>query len=1100
MEIYWELIEQFCQTHSKKKNKKRLVEIILQTHNQNVPFFEVQKKLKEQLGSIEDDVRYRALWLLSELLIKIEKLNLANESVSEVVVFFENRLSDVDNLSPIILALRSLFIRYKIEKSLIARVTKAIITDVHIQSLRHETRLAVYHLIQITLVECQMSLRNYSGEFLIGFINAMEGETDPRCLSVCFSLFPPITNLCKSDAKKVARRLVKMVTVYFPIKFQAPKGVQIDITEESLTMGLDDCFTSLDCFAPYVFPFLAEKMTNPLPFTKKSSFRITKKCVDKYSRESIMKAARGIWETLQYEIQIAVNEDEKEGRAIALQVVESIIKKIGDKEIINWCKENVIHRFTRGIFEQGIRINRAENIIRMINIFINSSNITLGYFLLTFFEKSLTPIENIYQKKGNNNNDDDDDDMLSIYQVDDQNRLYLKIMTILINSVIKNGKKGNKEDDELFQILEKYFLRIYNLSLNILNECNQIANERIKKQLKINKIIKYNLTILSSLIRTDLISNEQINYILELFSNILLNNDLNINKKIENNLLLEIVEICNHNEILNKLIINGLITILSNKIFYKSTNDNDNDNDNDHNKNINFNEELWDIMSKLSNSFAIFKFWIKKIIEHFLFNFNMDLAAIKNENSLKLLKKMMGLVQKKIINDQKEQLLWFLKNCFLGLFTDILNLLQKSNKENNQNFGENIMKKINGIIGYFNEIFKSVIKVIPFDEQKNLFTFLTSQLLSNENEESQQIIKQKFSIFLIFLFDLTFFLPHDFLFKDNEFPKIMKTLLNSSLNSANGVERQSACKTVSNIFYYSNIKSLNPNDIISDSENEILGILKQDNEKIENVQILKKTENAIILASFIIKSKVLSGEIESATQLWNLIFEKITKDFETKKPLFEKYLLINCSKIIYQPIKDSQLLNNKNQKMIDKLFTSIYGKLQKTINAQQEQKSDLHNIFLVSLCFGINNISKALLIKNFKILFPNLLQILKLSSKIDFNNLSNDPIEIQYITQLNFACTSIFSRLIQDSDKQLIENTGKIIKSLLLNTTFAYSMEIRIISLKALTTLLCTFPKETSFEFKKLVLDSLNNPLTDKKRLVRIQARRCRNSWFMLEI
>ena len=73
-------------------------------------------------------------------------------------------------------------------------------------------------------------MKEISEEFLLGYINAADGEKDPRNLMIIFTTVPTLTEVVSLN--NFAEDLFEVVAAYFPIDFipvSAIYSVNIDI-------------------------------------------------------------------------------------------------------------------------------------------------------------------------------------------------------------------------------------------------------------------------------------------------------------------------------------------------------------------------------------------------------------------------------------------------------------------------------------------------------------------------------------------------------------------------------------------------------------------------------------------------------------------------------------------------------------------------------------------------------------------------------------------------------------------------------------------------------------------------------------------------------
>jgi DNA repair/transcription protein MET18/MMS19 len=100
-------------------------------------------------------------------------------------------------------------------------IIKSIMQNVHVQSMIQSDRNIVFRMCQYVLNSNELSHlvieENFDTDFVYGFIQAMDGEKDPRNLLVCFEC---ISTLCKKfRLGPFVDETFEVFACYFPIDF-----------------------------------------------------------------------------------------------------------------------------------------------------------------------------------------------------------------------------------------------------------------------------------------------------------------------------------------------------------------------------------------------------------------------------------------------------------------------------------------------------------------------------------------------------------------------------------------------------------------------------------------------------------------------------------------------------------------------------------------------------------------------------------------------------------------------------------------------------------------------------------------------------------------
>lgn len=93
---------------------------------------------------------------------------------------------------------------------------------------------------------------------LVGTVDLMTGEKDPRNLMLVFSILKVI--MVEWDISNHVELLFDSVYNYFPITFKPPPNDPYGITAQDLKDRLQDCISSTSRFAPHAVPSLLDKL------------------------------------------------------------------------------------------------------------------------------------------------------------------------------------------------------------------------------------------------------------------------------------------------------------------------------------------------------------------------------------------------------------------------------------------------------------------------------------------------------------------------------------------------------------------------------------------------------------------------------------------------------------------------------------------------------------------------------------------------------------------------------------------------------------------------------------------------------------------------
>ncbi|KAF9179424.1 hypothetical protein BGZ50_006952 [Haplosporangium sp. Z 11] len=143
-------------------------------------------------------------------------------------------------------------------------------------------------------------LQEISTEFVFGFIQAIDGEKDPRNLLLAFSLIKGIIR--EFDIAPHVEDLFEVTFCYFPITFAPPPDDPDGITSAQLKAGLQESLAATPYFAKFALPLLLEKLASSSEFAKREAMETIVACCPSYGSSSLLPYAEELWAGLRNEI------------------------------------------------------------------------------------------------------------------------------------------------------------------------------------------------------------------------------------------------------------------------------------------------------------------------------------------------------------------------------------------------------------------------------------------------------------------------------------------------------------------------------------------------------------------------------------------------------------------------------------------------------------------------------------------------------------------------------------------------------------------------------------------------------------------------------
>lgn len=317
------------------------------------------KKLKlhvlvELLASPLTDVavskRSAGTCFLVDVLDSLSVNYLTDEELSYFVAFFCDRLKD--NVLVVPHAVRGLCVlsgssRLPVgcAKQILASLFKEVQTQAHSHQVRNHVYVIVTNLLQYRLGE----VKEMEQEFVYGFIQAMDGEKDPRSLMIIFNMVPVIIQ--KFSISVFVEEFFEVISCYFPIDFSPPPNAPHGVTQQTLISGLRKCLSATSLFAPLCVPLLLEKLDSDVEHAKIDALDTLSACSKPYGADGLSSFFHALWTSIRREMFLSCSEKVHDA---ALGAVMSVTKALSSSvvemdlnshlndfldEILNDCKK-----------------------------------------------------------------------------------------------------------------------------------------------------------------------------------------------------------------------------------------------------------------------------------------------------------------------------------------------------------------------------------------------------------------------------------------------------------------------------------------------------------------------------------------------------------------------------------------------------------------------------------------------------------------------------------------------------------------------------------------------------------------------------------------
>ncbi|XP_063677044.1 MMS19 nucleotide excision repair protein homolog [Bolinopsis microptera] len=305
-----------CNDYIREPNKEAFEFVAENGHRFSILQF--VQLLQQHITSKVDDVRLNAITLLVDVSVK-SKLN--DSEVVVLIKFLCGRLSEKYSIVPKILSGLTGYVKEReVDSSTACLIAKELAQSVDVQALHQDTRHKAYTLLY-SLLHCNLLslLEGMNNEFVVSYINLIDGEQDPRNLMLIFNM--TVIVLQHFNLDNIEETLFDVISCYYPIDFTPPDDADVKVSPEDLRDRLNNCFKANNKLAKHAIPFLLDKFTSSVMQTRIQSCETLKLCITSYGIGCTEEHLILIWNDVKQEIFGGVNRDLRER---CLEVISSL--------------------------------------------------------------------------------------------------------------------------------------------------------------------------------------------------------------------------------------------------------------------------------------------------------------------------------------------------------------------------------------------------------------------------------------------------------------------------------------------------------------------------------------------------------------------------------------------------------------------------------------------------------------------------------------------------------------------------------------------------------------------------------------------------------
>ncbi|KAK2758720.1 hypothetical protein FQN54_003410 [Arachnomyces sp. PD_36] len=283
---------------------------------------DVVQSLGEYINDEDILLRGKAVSYLTAVIKALPDTFLTRQQIQVLTSFYCDRIGDGGAIA----GLDCLQGLGRFNNEMTAMTARALFENFEELQLRPQSqRFQIIQLLSRLMTNHREAFHEMGDESLVGIVDLVHGEKDPRNLMLVFSILKVI--MVEWDISNHAQILFDSVYNYFPITFRPPPNDPYGITAQDLKDRLQDCIISTKRFAPYAFPALLDKLDATSPTVKKEALVTMKACIFAYDPVTVSRYSITIWDSVKFEI---LNGDDESLSNESLNVLQSVAKRLSE--------------------------------------------------------------------------------------------------------------------------------------------------------------------------------------------------------------------------------------------------------------------------------------------------------------------------------------------------------------------------------------------------------------------------------------------------------------------------------------------------------------------------------------------------------------------------------------------------------------------------------------------------------------------------------------------------------------------------------------------------------------------------------------------------
>jgi hypothetical protein len=255
----------FCALSSEDERLEKIAAICADS---SVKILDLLEECKQDLITTDEDQRSMAIQFIS--MCVYSGIIIDTQSQAFLLTFLVQKIQELLVLSHLLRAINHLLsLNDELE---CGNLINLIASNFNVQSEKQQLRKQLMDLLLTWIVHPKTI--EFNDESLLQLLEMLEGEKDPRNLTVSFVILQKVASKWKIVCAKNASAFLDASFCYFPITFKPPANDPFGVAPEQLKELLNKTLVSCEDALEFLVPLLLEKLSSDSLVAKKDSWSV----------------------------------------------------------------------------------------------------------------------------------------------------------------------------------------------------------------------------------------------------------------------------------------------------------------------------------------------------------------------------------------------------------------------------------------------------------------------------------------------------------------------------------------------------------------------------------------------------------------------------------------------------------------------------------------------------------------------------------------------------------------------------------------------------------------------------------------------------------